>query len=366
MANMSLQFWNWLLGLDVKIQAALIASITTVAVFLLRDFVLKRVNEKRVNNQKALDVFRLYSDPLSRAAESLFWRLKEILRDEGRAVFLLSGREKDPFHEYKFRSTLYRLSAFIGWIRAYRKQLVYFSLPNDSKIKPLRDALERFEKALADGHKVEEKRLNSIAKTWGLEINTQHSNKCAVALENVLKASVKNADLDLADGLSKEEQVGLCKRLSETLTKILNVDALSESQVLKDADEIIRLLSIREAWLYREYQTGIGDLVLSKTARGEKLYTVIGYEEFEELLLSTEDRSVRWISRIKILFDQLDIDHANGYDARHYMLEQTFIGLAYVLIALGALQKNRQIISTNALNAARDIASDEGWRKMPL
>ena len=237
---------------------------------------------------------------------------------------------------------------------------------NEAKIKPLRDALAQFERALADGHKIEAKRLNALVEVWGLTIGGENSVKCAVAVENVLKSSLKNADWDLANSLTEKEQSDLCLRLYKTLARNLKIQELPKSLILEKLDEVIQLLSIREAWLYREYQTGIGDLVLSKTSRGDKLYTVIGYEEFETLLLSTDNHHARWVSRLEILFDQLDIENAVGSDARLYLLEQTFIGLAKVLIALSALQKRRPGISAGALEKAQEIISDNSWRRAHL
>ncbi|MBX3093606.1 MAG: hypothetical protein KF680_03570 [Cryobacterium sp.] len=50
--------------------------------------------------------------------------------------------------------------------------------------------------------------------------------------------------------------------------------------------EIVQLLDTREAWIYRDWQAAIGDLLLVSASEGSRTYDAIGYREFEELYIN--------------------------------------------------------------------------------
>jgi len=115
--------------MDDKVTGALIGLAGTLFGILCRDLYLfnrkrkqdledRQYQERRANQ----DVMWHYAAPLFRAVESLVYRLKEIV-EERPAVYLLVDYPQTAHSDYKKTSTLYRLAALLGWIRAYRKRL---------------------------------------------------------------------------------------------------------------------------------------------------------------------------------------------------------------------------------------------------
>ncbi len=76
------------------------------------------------------------------ASESLAWRLREILSFNG--AFLLPEAPMNGFFKYKFDSTVYRLCALLGWIRAAQKEQSYLEGFGDTKSKKVREAINTF------------------------------------------------------------------------------------------------------------------------------------------------------------------------------------------------------------------------------
>lgn len=113
---------------------AVTAAVGTLATLLVyrqrRDDDLKRsivdridalAQERRAVERSELETLRVYADPLRAALERLLGRIQE-LRKSDRAVFFLEEAPDTPYMRYKYLSTMYRLGAVLGWIRAYRRE----------------------------------------------------------------------------------------------------------------------------------------------------------------------------------------------------------------------------------------------------
>lgn len=103
----------------------LLARDIVMAIYLVRQ---KRVQEladrKEAESKYHQDLVRLYSDPLKDAVTSFRYRLQEIV-EQKQARYLLADVPNIPFFDYKRVSTLYRIAAVLGWIRAIRRERSY-------------------------------------------------------------------------------------------------------------------------------------------------------------------------------------------------------------------------------------------------
>ncbi|MCK9276436.1 MAG: hypothetical protein M0P57_15260 [Syntrophales bacterium] len=126
---------KWFSDLSVTVQAALIGALASIVVGLIRDFVLKRLSERREALKSVEDVYRRYAEPLGAAMTSLMWRLREIFSKDGRASYLAGQGPKTTFEDYKIQSTYYRLAAVLGWLRALRRELSFFRLEGGPAMK---------------------------------------------------------------------------------------------------------------------------------------------------------------------------------------------------------------------------------------
>ncbi|MHB0971708.1 MAG: hypothetical protein ACYC7A_21630 [Thermoanaerobaculia bacterium] len=142
----------------------IVAALGALGGSFLKDLLPNLALEDWKLRQQLKGVFRRYRDPLLLAATELVHRLDEIDRDYP-PEFLRSAVKTinasaptqtttaDLYYQrYKLESSIYRLSAFLGWIELFRQETVFL----DSGRRPLNlqieSALERLRAALADGH----------------------------------------------------------------------------------------------------------------------------------------------------------------------------------------------------------------------
>ncbi len=353
--------------MDVEVQAALIGVASALVTILLKDIGVYFWKEARADKRHAMAVYRNYSDPLLLASVSLFWRLRETLTDTGRGAYLKTSGADSYFDKYKFDSTLFRLAVLIGWIRAYRRELTFFSIRGGKALGPLKSALSSFESALADGAHVETQRVKSASELWGIPLpeNEKDLSRISVQVEQIIKSAgpTSKGDQDLLINLKKEDQKALCQKIADCLCNEAGIDKLSSTKISKTLTHAVRSLSIREAWLYRDFQSGVGDIMINEVQGATRRFEVLGFKEFEALLNSEVEESSRWVSRLVRVFDRLDISGADKYDARVQMLEETFLATIELLIALVEIDKGRSVYAANTLCEAKKFKANAKWRK---
>jgi hypothetical protein len=150
-----------LAAMDEKLLAALIGLVGLLIGLFVRDVVLqlhlinlKRQQEEHDKQRAYQDAVWNYAAPLLRAVESLMYRLQEIV-DQGPAIYFLPESPKSIYSDYKRISTLYRLAAILGWVRAYRKERSYLDPTKDTSSSEIEKLIGDLERALADGQEVE-------------------------------------------------------------------------------------------------------------------------------------------------------------------------------------------------------------------
>lgn len=352
---------------DVKIQVALIGVASALVTILIKDVGLHFWKESRADRKTAMAVYRNYSDPLLLASVSLFWRFRETLTDTGRGAYLKASGSGSYFDKYKFESTLFRLAVLVGWVRAYRREMTFLSLTGGEELSSLKEALSRLEGALADGAHVETQRVKSASKLWGIAIPTeeQELSRIAVKVEQIIKSvgSTSDGDPDLLIDLKETAQIELCQRIANCLCDQAAIDRLSAEIISETRARAVRSLSIHEAWLYRDFQSGIGDMMIREVSGVSRRFDILGFKEFEALLHSDDEETKRWMSRLIRVFDRLDISGADRFDARVQMLENTFLAIIDLLIALTEIDKGRSMYASNIVKEAKKLKADQNWRK---
>ncbi|MBT4711252.1 MAG: hypothetical protein HOB82_06965 [Alphaproteobacteria bacterium] len=355
----------WVTSLPVQVQTGLIAAVATLVAILLKDLVVDRWTEHRADRRLAIEIYRNYADPIAAAASSLFWRLREVLVSEGRGAFLKTSGSATPFDKYKYDSTLFRISVLIAWLRAYARELTFFSLSDSDKLVDLKGAIRAFEAALADGAHVETQRVQAVAAHWDLTVpeNGEELPSIAVAVDQILSTFLHRNNARVATELAPEKQTQLCKSVALALTNGINANSVPEGVLLETLQRTIQSLSIREAWLYRDFQSGIGDLMIRNTTGGARRFEVVGFKEFEVLLLSEKKTDQRWVNRLNRILRDLDISGADKNDARVRMIEETFLATVRLLEVLAKVDPNRDSVATQILSEGARLREDQTWRK---
>jgi hypothetical protein len=120
--------------------------------------------------------------------------------------------------------------------------------------------------------------------------------------------------------LDDDSQLSLCRTCAALIRNRLNVD-IPDALVSAEMKRAITYLDIKEAYIYRDWQSAIGDLMTHDLANASRRFDVIGFGEFEERYLSanatgTVSSDKLWFSRIESLFYGLDMEQKGIFDAR--------------------------------------------------
>lgn len=142
---------------------ATITAVGSLIGLLLKETVLSRWFEHWKSQQAAKLAWDRYRIPFATAAVELLRRLADIrdrfpcdylditLLADTPANFTTNDRGDPHFRRYKFVSTLYRFSAFWGWVELYRRDVLRLSEAAAMERNDLENRLNSIRSALADG-----------------------------------------------------------------------------------------------------------------------------------------------------------------------------------------------------------------------
>ena len=295
----------------------------------LGDFFTRKA-ERRAKKAAMEAVYSRYADPISSATDSLAWRLRESLEKPGRGRYLkLVGtptqtNKHDKYGAYKKLSTLYLLAALLGWIRACRRELSYLKISEPRQLEQIEKKVRDFESTLADGHAVEVKRLTELCALWGLEAPDEKDRRASleVDLDDAIKEYMQDKDTEEASRLMDKQKSELVAHVARTITQSLGLQDLQAAILQQSSAQVIKIVDIKEAWIYREWQNAIGDLMLRPIERSDRLFEVISFGEFERMCSVPTDEQKKWISRLSAVFDGIDLSQGDPYDYRPVQLHE--------------------------------------------
>jgi hypothetical protein len=307
--------------MDEKLLNAVIGLAGIVVGLFVRDVVMalilarkKRVQEiddrREARARSNREVVRQYADPLLQAVRHLRTRLDEIIAG-GQANYLLANSPKNVFVEYKRISTFYRFAALLGWIRAFRRERSYLD-PEQTEDKTDK-FIDTIASALADGQHVEGLRVDELATLW--RIPTDNLSKQAIRsavgsqVDGIIQTYVDDRSTLSATDLQltkKQELVQKCADAMRVGCKVDIPNALVDATVVQAST----ILGIRESYIYRDWQSAIGDMMIVEISGGVRRFEVLGFAAFEDKYYqsrsaTSEQYERRWFDRIEILFHDL-------------------------------------------------------------
>jgi hypothetical protein len=89
------------------------------------------------------------------------------------------------------------------------------------------------------------------------------------------------------------------------------------------AEQVSEVLGIKEAYIYRDWQSAIGDLMIVEVSGGSRRFGIMGFGDFEELYLESHGNSSskrRWVDRLDELFHDVNMTRSGIFDARRQQL----------------------------------------------
>jgi len=346
---------------------ALVTAAVTILGVTLKDFIFKVLAEHRAERRAKLAVYERYSQPLAASAISLLNRLHEILLQDYRPVFLkgvgipLGVGPGPEFRAYKKLSTLYRLASLLGWIRACRREFSYLRVAERKENEPIDSAISAFESALADGSWVERERVRRLCGIWDLcgpehlENARQILEAIGVKVDNAIYDRLEQARVQDLNALSEGDRKALCAAIADLLADSLRMDRVTAQAVDRTWAEAFSAIAMHEAWVYRDWQSAIGDMMLRPEEGEARKFEVLGYGEFEQMYLSGDHMQKEWIRRLSEVFDGVNLSIEDRFDARPRQLRTLARANAQLVVALRHAQGSRTIVADSTLDIARTI-----------
>ncbi len=341
-----------------KIQAALIGAVVAMIIMLIRDVFFKLWLESRKNKRDELSIFRQYADPLSNATMSLLWRLNEILNQKHKSSYLFV-KYTTTYAEYKRQSTIYRLASLLGWLRAFRKELTLLKTKDNEQLQVIKDSINSFSVALADGSHVETDRLSGLINLWNFNFKDCKTNSIVASLiDHEIKDFIVKKNVQSAIELDNNDKVELCTMIANDMAENYKVNKLSNELIEQTLAQAIQLCSLTESWIYRDWQDAIGDLMLKETDDENRKYDVIGFYEFSEIINDNSNSDSEWILKIKNVFYDLDVTGANKADMRLKQLDNIVKSTCDLILALTKEDKQRKVLMSKTIELADKLKNN--------
>jgi hypothetical protein len=335
---------------EAPVQAALIVAATTlftvIVGFIFKDYLIPGWIEKRTASRSGQALFQLYKVNLFRSANAINNRLHEIYRT--RSHYLWINAPLNTFYDYKYKSSIYRLCVLMGWIRAYRSLESSMTIAkSDAKFHEISGCINALESALADGQRIEmyvAKALFTIAKVKSDTVPADTLEKFSVEVDHLVNQYLQNDVLDYIAELAPTQQ----NAFVVDIEKLLDTLKIKHEPLTANRELIIKEVSVKLGLIYRDWQQGIGDLMLQKDAQ---TYSAISYKTFEEYWGMKEDTSEKkWLKRAEVMFENLDLRVDQQSDSRIEQLKLVYASIYSLLTALYATETGVSPISQEDFN----------------
>lgn len=302
--------------MSVQAQAAVISGIAAFLGVLVGEIFLRQ-RTRQAKKQSIESTFEKYAQPIAASCSDLFWRLREVFSQQRSETYLKGHEHRTKYEHYKALSTLYRLAGVIAWIRALRRELVYIPGSDFSKVKALDSALQAFSSALADGGHVEVRRVKSLMRA--LDVDTQSPDDSIARSGSVLRRQVdqylQEREAASVEHLTPGQQKELTRTLSDGLVESLDCHQVTHEKIEQNIDRAVASLTVREAYVYRDWQSAIGDLMLREAHVGQRKFETLGFREFESICRQGQEEEKIWLRRLNAVIDDLDVSGDQEKDA---------------------------------------------------
>jgi hypothetical protein len=349
-----------------QIGAAVITAVFTIFGILLKDFVFKRIDERRSDRRLRISIYERYSNPLVTSSISLLRRLHEILYQEQRPVYLRGqGISSSPnhgsvFRAYKKRSTVYRLAVVLGWIRACRREFSYLRVADPGDARQIDEAINDFENALADGSWVEQEKVRRLCELWHLSDAEKVRNDAGIEglgakVYNLILDHLEAAKLDDVSFLDETSKLTLCRTIADCLSAYFRTNTVSVLSMERTWPDAFSIIGMREAWVYRDWQSSIGDIMIQPSQADTRKFEVIGFGPFEQMMLEGSEQQQFALSRLLEVFDDLDLSIEDRFDSRPRQIRAIAKASAQLILAIDTVQGRESIIPAFSAEMARKV-----------
>jgi len=214
------------------------------------------------------------------------------------------------------------MCSVLGWLRAANRELAGIEVGDQEQYRGITDSIDDFEASLAESRFLAESRLAFLFRDEKnpLEaLNVEEKEQLGRAFEKKIWKALNEENVSVADELGEGKKKQLLNDLVVLLQKsgvLTNDDPARIEQLFRSSIEAISRV---ESWIYRDWQSAIGDFMLTEPLGTNRRFDVIGFSEFEDLFikhLNKDEEDNRWLERIVRLFQDLQVSRDNKFDAR--------------------------------------------------
>lgn len=344
-----------------SIQATIFSSILSAIIALTVVF-LNKVFENKKSKKEKYDTVKKYANPIIFASEQLAWRLKEILEFNG--AYLLPNAPMNGFFKYKYDSTVYRLNAVLGWIQAAKKEQSYIEGTKIKHHEKIQHSINKFQRRLADGSHVEVSILGDLGKLFNLNIDELDDNKKAiigVELEKLIFNYIPDNVKKNVGNLSHEKQIEMLQKIMDFICKKTNQSKIRQEIIKKKRATAINEISREFCWIYRDWQSAIGDVMIKEIKDANRRFDVLGFPEFQ--LIHNDNN---WLKKTDDLFSNLDVSVDDRFDSRVQQLKQVFDSTIELIATFKEIVKKQESISESSFNALNNFNQIINNRKFAI
>jgi hypothetical protein len=135
----------------------------------------------------------------------------------------------------------------------------------------------------------------------------------------------------------------------ECISKKTGHSILDKDQIEIRLQTAICEITRKFCWVYRDWQSAIGDEMLVLLNNSYRYFDVIGFAEFTK-----KKDGNRWIKRVESLFSNLDVSIGNRFDTRVRQIKGIYISLISLIETLNSSINDYEGISKNSLETLSD------------
>lgn len=312
----------------------------------------KEGDRKRVD----YDAYKKYAKPIILSAETLAWRLREVLMFQG--AYLLPNAPMNGFFKYKFDSTVYRLCALIGWIRAAQKEHSYLEGFGDANNSDIREVINSFQRVLADGSHVEVSIFEELSRLYELEqikVSDQVKQEIGVGIERIVFEYIPDRVKKNVSELEKDKKIDMVLSVMNLISEKTGQADLDRDSIAPKIDIAIDEIAREFCWIYRDWQSAIGDEMLVRMEGSYRYFDIIGFSEF-----STKHEKSEWLKKVDNLFSNLNVAIDDRFDTRVSQVKQIYATLIVLIEELNKTISNEQAISPKGLKTLTEFGREVG------
>jgi hypothetical protein len=337
----------------------LIGGTTGLVIAVVSSFIIPYVQKRMEKVEQKRGIYEKYAQPLAADAVNLLWRLDEILFKQ-RGQYLLEDAPPTPFNQYKLISTCYRIAAILGWIRAIRLEQSYLFYGDQAAVEALRAAVIDFESALADSPRVEIRVLNELALLWKIDLPSDIDTGARIAAQGAADMQHLLATYSLSryhELASIDDTRGLeaVRQIADSITRMLRRPTIPEAVLVETCRSALTIIGVRQAWIYRDWQQAIGDLMIREIGGAVRRFDIIGYGAFETLYRGAENP---WVARLRDVVIGIDVARPEPSDLRLEQLRHVGRATAKLVCSIETLDLERRVLDPKACDLARKFLAE--------